>query len=167
MISEHKNALALLARATQLLTNALPTLVSLPNSQDSSPPSIAISASDARNLESLLRGELQRHRALVELSNLTTASPSPSAASTPAAPLIDRLSTFPPNGSVDLTNLVTYPPKIEPIPVKPLFFDVAWNYIEYPSQKEENTASAGSTESDEKPKKIQEKAGKGWFGFGR
>jgi signal recognition particle subunit SRP68 len=64
---------------------------------------------------------------------------------------------------------VTYPPKLEPIPVKPLFFDVAWNYIDYPgrvSLKEAATAPKATVQ----PEKGQEQAGqpkKGWFGFGR
>ena len=82
-------------------------------------------------------------------------------------PLIERLSEYPIDG-VALDNLVTYPPILEPVPVKPLFFDVAWNYIDYPGR---------SAKAVEKPEgvasKISEdgsaKAGgrKGWFGFGR
>jgi signal recognition particle subunit SRP68 len=158
-----------------LLTSALPTLESLPSPQADSPPSITISASDAQSLAHLLQGELQRHRALVELSNLTSAPPSPSAASTSTIPLVDRLTVFPPNGAVDLTNLVTYPPKIMPIPAKPLFLDVAWNYIEYPARKVEMGPEAGALNADVvagnarelTTAQQQQQQKKGWFGFGR
>ena len=74
----------------------------------------------------------------------------------------------PPGVHVDLENLVTYPPKIEPVPVKPLFLDVAWNYIEYPGRKVEVSKKAA-----EKPvvngveEKSQLEKKRGWFGFGR
>lgn len=93
-------------------------------------------------------------------------------------PLSNRLSDYP-AGGVDLENIVTYPPRLEPFPVKPLFLDVAWNYIEYPGkgepapaaapareaskpqQQQEETAPSASAEPEAKPQK------RGWFGFGR
>ena len=80
---------------------------------------------------------------------------------------MERLDEYP-HGLVDLTNLVTYPPKVEPIPVKPLFLDVAFNYIDYPGRtrkaagKAVNGAPEGAAGKDEK-----KEAKKGWFGFGR
>ena len=84
-----------------------------------------------------------------------------------SSPLIENLEEYPANGA-DLTNLVTYPPKVEPIPVKPLFLDVAWNYIEYPG-RERNVAGNGINGlSDGAKKPAEEKeTRKGWFGFGR
>ena len=83
------------------------------------------------------------------------------------APMIERLDEYPPEG-VDLTNLVTYPPKLQPIPVKPIFLDLAWNYIDYPGrvskpyEKEAPVTGGGSEKQEEK------KEGKrGWFSFGR
>lgn len=77
---------------------------------------------------------------------------------------------YPANGVV-LENLVTYPPKLEPVPVKPLFFDAAWNYIEYPGRevdeivvtKNESNTDTSATKSAEQTAKEK----KGWFGFGR
>lgn len=90
---------------------------------------------------------------------------------TSAAPLIQRLDDYPtPGVNVDLTNLVTYPPKLEPIPVKPLFFDVAWNYIEYPGQAKkvvEEKAAAVSNGVEEAVETPKEEKKRGWFGFGR
>jgi len=76
-------------------------------------------------------------------------------------PLVQKLRDFPVEG-VDLENLVDYPPRIQPIPVKPLFFDVAWNYIDYPGKR-----PAVATDPKQKPTPTPEPKKKGWFGFGR
>ena len=75
-------------------------------------------------------------------------------------PLVNNLDQYP-SQPVDLTNLVTYPPKIEPVPVKPIFLDLAWNYIDYPGR-----GKAAAQESVEGGKEEPQKK-KGWFGFGR
>lgn len=138
-------------------------------SDASTPPNITISPNEASFLKTLLDGEVQRYRALVELSNLNNSSQNSNL--TKGQPLIENLSEYP-SKPVDLENLVTYPPKLEPIPVKPLFFDAAWNYIEYPgreiSEKVVETAVKKTVDGDkgaEQPATKQEK--KGWFGFGR
>ncbi|KAL9087297.1 MAG: hypothetical protein Q9159_003717 [Coniocarpon cinnabarinum] len=77
-------------------------------------------------------------------------------------PLIYHLDRYPEDGKVDLTNLVNYPPKVEPVPVKPIFLDLAWNYIDYPGRRQEEGA-----EEPEKPAEEQNKKKRGWFGFGR
>jgi signal recognition particle subunit SRP68 len=129
-----------------------------------SPPNISISPAEVTALRNLLNGEVQRYRALVELSSLTGndhQNPEPAT----AAPLVERLHEYP-SKSVNLTNLVTYPPKLEPIPVKPLFFDAAWNYIEYPGRQvqeinekvpERPQSAAKVTDAPAQQKK------KGWF----
>jgi signal recognition particle subunit SRP68 len=58
------------------------------------------------------------------------------------------------------------------VPVKPLFLDVAWNYIDYPNRPGQQPAvaapeSASQMDVDEpEAAPVQEKK-KGWFGFGR
>ena len=82
-------------------------------------------------------------------------------------PMIERLNEYPLEG-VDLSNLVTYPPKMEPIPVKPLFLDVAWNYIDYPRESKKAIPSPSSTSSAAAPvAEAKKEAKRGWFGFGR
>lgn len=80
-------------------------------------------------------------------------------------PLVERLGEYPVE-DVDLTRLVNFPPNLQPIPVKPLFFDLAWNYIDYPGR-----GTAGVNGAPAPPKSaVEEKkepAKKGWFGFGR
>ena len=55
---------------------------------------------------------------------------------------------------------------MEPIPVKPLFLDVAFNYIEYPGQTRKVNEKAVNGVVAEAAKVGEEKK-KGWFGFGR
>jgi signal recognition particle subunit SRP68 len=129
-------------------------------SDTTTPRNIDIHKNDVRFLHGLLKGELQRCRALVEIDNLKAKTDSSSTRS--HAPLIQSLSEYP-GGGVDLENLVAYPPKVEPIPVKPLFFDVAWNYIDYPGQA--SHAPQQSTAAEPPQPATQKK--KGWFGFGR
>jgi signal recognition particle subunit SRP68 len=132
----------------------------------SSPPSISISPSEVQFLKDLLFGEVQRYRALVELSNVNEAARR-SDAGVDTAPLAERLNQYPSKGA-DLQNLVQWPPKLEPVPVKPLFFDSAWNYIEYPGREVKQAATNGLKE--EKPEvaaQPSQQQKKGWFGFGR
>jgi signal recognition particle subunit SRP68 len=148
---------------------ALPVLSTSEDGPENSVRNIAVTKQDVQSLTGLLAGELQRSRALVEVSNLQKSGKG-SGAKTVPLPLVERLSEYPSEG-VDLQNIVVYPPKMEAIPVKPLFLDVAWNYITYPSkqanpaQKAQAAAatpaksSAGAEEA--KPQK------RGWFGFGR
>ena len=98
----------------------------------------------------------------------------PSSVPVGTKPLIGQLANYPSSGQVNLENIVVYPPKLEAIPVKPIFLDVAWNYIDYPEkqQQQQQQQPAAKTEQkqqrneevvqeEEKPKK------RGWFGFGR
>lgn len=136
------------------------------DTSDSSPPNITISPSEVSFLNSLIEGEVQRYRALVELSNLNE-SAHKNEEGTNRQPLVERLNEYPAKG-VDLKNLVSYPPKLEPVPVKPLFFDAAWNYIEYPGREVEQVPENGA-KGGEKPSATEQtpQQKKGWFGFGR
>ena len=163
LLSETKNALALLSRALELSSRASPHASSTHSSSDEKPPNLDITQTQASNLHSLLQSLVSQHRALVELANIQSAS-IPGKMANPVSPLVERLDEYPPHG-VDLTKLVTYPPKVEPIPVKPLFLDVAFNYIEYPGRirKVNGKAVNGVTEGA----KGGEEKKRGWFGFGR
>ncbi|KAH8681127.1 hypothetical protein BX600DRAFT_12752 [Xylariales sp. PMI_506] len=129
-----------------------------------SPLNIEIRPSDIKFLSTLLRGEMQRCRALVEIDNLR-AKVNTAAAKSPL-PLVQRLSEYPAEGA-NLENLVVYPPKIEPIPVKPLFFDVAWNYIDYPGSTAKITESKPAASQQQQPAQPAGSQKRGWFGFGR
>ena len=177
--SNHLNALALFSRAGELATKSASTLASSSKAGSEEMPTLDINPTQAKALQKQLQHQIYRHQALADLhkfhSNASIAATKNMAS---AAPLVQRLDDFPtPGVNVDLSNLVTYPPKIEVVPLKPLFLDVAWNYIDYPGrakQAVEQAAAAtpasaptpavnGTTE--EAPK--EEKKRGGWFGFGR
>lgn len=163
------SALALVQHALNQCTEALPIL-STTEREAGSPRNLLVSNADIQQLHGMLTGELHRDRALVGINNLeksaSQAQGSSSSSNKPA--LVNTLSSYP-SGGVDLQNIVRYPPQIESIPVKPIFLDVAWNYISYPdNQNQARSAEKGiagedrtSAAEEAKPKK------KGWFGFGR
>lgn len=177
LLSNTKNALALFARALDLASSVgnLP----LPQATEK-PPNLEITPSQVSNLQNLLQTLVAHHRALAELESLTAAAASAPTPLNPA-PLVERLDEYPPlgNGDVDLLNLVTYPPRVEPVPVKPIFLDVAWNYIEYPGRATNrngghdanvgvNGVRAGTGAGAGDGRTEEKKEGrKGWFGFGR
>lgn len=133
------------------------------DSKDGTLKTMDVAAVDATFLQGLLKEELQRSRALVEISNLRKKADKGDSKAA-LRPLINRLSQYPSEG-VDLDNIVAYPPKLEPMPVKPLFLDVAWNYVQYPTTSEKSSLpqgkAGGKSEAEKQPAK------KGWFGFGR
>lgn len=141
----------------------MPVLSTHTESKDAGLKTTEIIESDAAFLQTLLKGELQRSRALVEISNLRKKADKADAKAAPR-PLIEKLGQYPSEG-VDLDNIVTYPPKLEPVPVKPLFLDVAWNYVQYPTTGDK--VSVSQTKPGAKTEAEQQPAKKGWFGFGR
>lgn len=93
---------------------------------------------------------MAQYRGLVTLENITAET---STSANPQA-AIGRLHEYTGDG-LDLSNLVPYPPEMKPIPVKPLFLDVAWNYIEYPREGARGVEGAAE----------ERKGGRGWFGW--
>ena len=161
MIGQSLNALALTKHAFDQSEQAAGFFSENPSSaSETSPQNIEIRQADVGFLHNLLKGELQRCRAIVQIDNLKVKSKSTAAKTT--IPLIQRLSEYPAQ-DVDLENLVAYPPRVEPIPVKPLFFDVAWNYVGYPG-KAPDVVEEGSSKTQEQTAPARKK---GWFGFGR
>ena len=74
-------------------------------------------------------------------------------------PLLSRLHQFPRPSSIDLTNLVEYPPKLVPVPVKPFFFDIAYSYIGTEKKEAKKMEPVKTKVEELKP----EPAKKGWF----
>lgn len=158
-----QNALALYARASELAVAAS----SLRTSSDAAgPPRLDVSPSQIATLQSVLRGLVAQHRGLVTLDKLATQATAAKAA-TGRPLIIERLNDYA-SDEVDLTRLVPYPPTLQPVPVKPLFLDVAWNYIDYPRDQAPVRAAAGAQIRPE-PAPEEPKSGgrRGWFGFGR
>jgi signal recognition particle subunit SRP68 len=122
---------------------------------------LEVSRGQIQNLESTLRSVVAQYRGLVALEKITADD---AAKSANQRPTIERLHEYSESG-VDLNNLVPYPPQMQAIPVKPLFLDVAWNYIDYP--REGTAAVQGSPIPTEETDEEKKGGRRGWFGFGR
>lgn len=153
------NALALFARAQETALNARSTTGS------SNVPRLEITKSQLQSLQNHLTSLSLQYRALADLQSQNSKQASRSRQNAP--PLLERLHLNQYDDTVDLKNIVNYPPKLQPIPMKPLFFDLAWEYINYPGH-EDNTPVTAPVPA-EAPKEVKEEAPKkkGWFGFGR
>lgn len=162
LLGKSQNALALFSQALALASEATP---SINTSLDiDGPPRSDISPAQGQSLEHELRALVTKYQGLVTLESISAQEQS--SKSTAQRPLIERLHEYS-GDSLSLGNLVPYPPEIRPIPVKPLFLDVAWNYIDYPR---EGKAAAGSAKQPAREEQApeQNKGGRrGWFGFGR
>lgn len=166
IIGNVSNALALINHSLQLSQASASQLPTTNSSTDDGLLNVEVTQRDGAFLNKLLTGELQRHRAIVHIDNLRKQSEDgePKAAK---APLIERLNEYP-LGGVDLGNIVQFPPKVAAIPVKPIFLDVAWNYIDYEyAGKEPSTPEPAQAAAPEAQEPQQSTGRKGWFGFGR
>lgn len=161
IIGNSANALALINRALSFSFKAVAKLPSKEASSDELPLSLDISPASVKFLEQVIDGELQRHRAIVHVDNLRKMQ-AQSEEYKSHAPLVEKLHEYP-LGGANLDNVVQFPPSLEVMPVKPIFLDVAWNYIHYP-QKEAQAGKPQASPATEAEKPAQKK---GWFGFGR
>ncbi len=177
------NALALVNHAYEQCAAAAPALkranANGKSSANTASPlrSIQVSDADAQLLLGFLQAELQRARALVDIQKRQAALSASAKSGAPPA-LSETLGDYPLGGAVDLDNIVVYPPRIEAMPIKPIFFDIAWNYIDYPSKTGAAVAAgaskpaagsdkpaAGGVAPPQQPPAEQQK--RGWFGFKR
>lgn len=161
---DFKNALALYARSLDLSSSVLSVKSAVTSEPDTALPKMAIPLGQLQSFHRYIDGTVSQYRALVELRALMSQQKA-SARDVYRPPLVERLDDYPIE-EIDLTKLVNFPPKLQPVPVKPLFFDLAWNYIQYPGHAptDANEAPAPSVMIAEERK---EPAKKGWFGFGR
>lgn len=166
-LSTPKQALALCSRALGLATQAASARRS-ESAVATKAPKLAVAGEQAQTLEKTL-GHLNSHyRGVVALSQLCANSETASKAGLAnAAPVVERLNEYPSSGAVEVKNLVTWPPKLKPVPVKPLFLDVAWNYIEYPGRARAVQQAEPQEAPAEEQREQKPAAKKGWFSFGR
>lgn len=170
LVSNPRNALALLVRAESLLAESKESGPQTKSESDA-PLKLDVSSELRTNLQGRVKRLVTQHRGLVELHNLNENSRVAAKKNmTSAAPIVERLHDYP-AGGVDLENLVTYPPKLKPVPVKPIFLDVAWNYIDYPGRLPVGGGGSGAAtlngSKDTEMGDGEKPAKKGWFGFGR
>ena len=165
LLQSFPHALCLFSRALDLVSNI--SQDSLPSkSEDNMPPSLDITQDQVNTLHVMLRSLVFQHQALVELHQLAEGL-AQHQGNLKTRPLVERLDHYP-QEKVDLTKLVTYPPRIQSIPVKPIFLDVAFNYIDYPGRASKIKQSTPAELTDGHSSKEEKREGKkGWFGFGR
>lgn len=157
------NALALFARASEFAQQA-----SVSSASDDDIPRLDISSQQLESLQTHLSFLNLQYQALADLQKHSSTTSAQSKQY--AAPLIERLHLNQYDGNVDLNNIVNYPPKLQPIPMKPLFFDLAWEYIHYPGQAPgvvETAVNSVVREVEKVVKPEEPKKKGGWFGFGR
>ncbi|RCI09512.1 hypothetical protein L249_4084 [Ophiocordyceps polyrhachis-furcata BCC 54312] len=167
LVGNFANALALISRAVKLRNDAASSARPSNVDDNALPLGIDVSSEAVSFLGNLLDGELQRHRALVHIESLREEQESHvHQAHNP--PLIDRLDEYPVRG-VDHDNLVDFPPKMQLVPIKPIFLDVAWNYISYPGKAASAKSSPATAEqpSRQQQQQQQQQTKRGWFSFGR
>ncbi len=165
MVDNPTNALALAKYGYDQCQKSVPILAKGAEHAPSSARNIEVTGSEATSLRNLLRAEVEKYRALVDLEKLRKDKSGGGTAKASAVPLSERLEQYP--EQVDLENVVTYPPQFVPIPVKPLFMDVAWNYIEYPDKTTMTDGKNMDKAGDKKSESEQKPQARGWFGFGR
>lgn len=158
-MSNLTEALALFARSLDLAKAGKAS-----TERHSGPSKLELTTDQLSALSRYLLGLVSQFRGLVELKNISVKQRAGKGRW--KAPLVERLDEY--DNDVDLKNLVTYPPTLQPIPVKPLFFDLAWNYIEYPGRAPV-AANGGAVDGVRSKTATGEKkeTKKGWFGFGR
>ncbi|OQO02224.1 hypothetical protein B0A48_11778 [Cryoendolithus antarcticus] len=169
LLGNHLNALALLKRAQDHIGSTLPKDAGKAGETDAS-LTLDLTKTNISTITDHITSKLSRTHALVELRKLEDDSASAAAKNTAsAALLIHDLKAYPTLGTqIDLLNLVTYPPTLQPVPLKPLFLDVAWNYVDYPGrQHSAKETKSDKMEVDAVEEKKEPERKKGWFGFGR
>lgn len=170
MHNQHVNTLALLSHSRDLVATAQSSLSQL-RAPNNAPSSLDIHSEDVNALSAQIDKSLLYHHALAEMDKMHAEAQS-AHAKLSQPPLIQRLHDYPvPGTAIDTSNLVSWPLKREPVPVKPIFLDVAWNYIDYPGRTKEvevvDTDVAMQGTDGAKPETAKPKEKKGWFGFGR
>ncbi|KAK5944258.1 signal recognition particle subunit srp68 [Knufia obscura] len=158
------NALALFARAQKLSQQTIASTSTAPTTMR-----LDVTGSQLEYTRAHLASLTLQYRALADLENTTTTSDKDAAADAYKAPLLERLHLNQYDDHVTLERIVNYPPSLQPIPMQPLFFDLAWEYIQYPgtAQAPDGFVPASVEQSGKDVKTEEAPKKRGWFGFGR
>lgn len=129
-------------------------------------PRLDVSTAQLKQLDTHLRRLVVQYRGLLELQRLSaTDKLKMSGGREPRISIIRSLDEYP-SDDINLTQMIVYPPKLEPIPVKPLFFDLAWNYIDYAGRTPIIANGTAGEKSSETTPEQKKETKRGWFGFG-
>ncbi|KAK3816919.1 MAG: hypothetical protein JOS17DRAFT_838631 [Linnemannia elongata] len=170
-LSRHVEAIALFDRAQSYATQIRSGLGrSSASSHGADADSFSVTEKELQEIESRIRGRKCQVHAAWYLENgqesgdgiedkLSSMSLDEKSLDEPA--LIKRLDSYPASitskANPTVPHLVDFPPALQPIPAKPLFFDIAFNHMDY--NHDALATRAG------RPKAGQsESSGGGWFG---
>jgi signal recognition particle subunit SRP68 len=153
LLGNRKNALALFYRAHQYISSALPYLQT--QSSETSHRGLEISPIQAKSQQESLAEQLARYHALVEIDTISEKN---TQVGGQHYSVLDRLDQWP--EKVNFQNIVHWPPRVQPVPVKPVFLDIAWNFIQYPGtdiakiQQQEQQTLEQQAEKEEERKSL-------------
>ncbi|CAG8619265.1 38406_t:CDS:10 [Gigaspora margarita] len=148
VLNKDWEAISLLGRAKEYNSQARSALsqVTAPNKDDV----LVVTLKEVEELENIIRSYRCKARATwhlrhsgsddsdvtKKLSELTIDEKSKSdikEIKDEESPLIERLNQYPSNLTMINPQLINFPPEFTPIPAKPLFFDIAFNHVDFPS----------------------------------
>lgn len=154
LLPDHqRETLALFYRAYQYAAAAVPGLPIDPEPPRSSWRGLDVKSADAAALREELQCHVDRWRGLCEIRRLEELERA-AGSKKHTGVLIDRLGEWTDPATIDLKNgLVEWPPKLQPVPVKPVFMDIAWNFIKYPGEKERQEEQRKKEQEQEQSKK--------------
>ncbi|KAF9559619.1 signal recognition particle subunit srp68 [Mortierella alpina] len=164
-LSRHVEAIALFDRA-QAYATQIRSGLGRSTGPEGDVDSFNVTEKELQEMESKIRGRKCQVHAAWYLENgedsieerITAMSLDEKSLDEPA--LIKRLDTYPTSitskANPTVPHLVDFPPALQPIPAKPLFFDIAFNHMDY-----NHDALA---ERSGRPKQTNESAAGGWFG---
>ncbi|CAO3563746.1 unnamed protein product [Mortierella alpina] len=164
-LSRHVEAIALFDRA-QAYATQIRSGLGRSTGSESDVDSFNVTEKELQEMEGKIRGRKCQVHAAWYLENgedsieekITSMSLDEKSLDEPA--LIKRLDTYPTSitskANPTVPHLVDFPPALQPIPAKPLFFDIAFNHMDY-----NHDALA---ERSGRPKQQNESAAGGWFG---
>ena len=161
MVENYSNSLALLSKAQRLIGTVKHHDSSRYSRTTNGPPQLDTSDAQFNQVRDLIDSLIRERRGVVEVKTHTGGGFYSKDSS--AAPLIQNLDDFPVS-SVNLRNIVSWPPKVQPVPVKPIFLDVAYNYIRYPQTKVPDVETGSKAKNAIAENNVPRK---GWFGFGK
>ena len=143
LAGENKEALAMYQKALGILTSLpkLDALVEFPQGVLSKEQlNAAISRINIRTVQ--LQAVLTAEK--IKLDNTSNAS-------TDIPAVVDSIKTYPSNLTVDeiSKNLVKFDQKLEPVFVKPVFFDIAFNYVDYDNDSKSSVLSRDTATASE------------------
>lgn len=161
-------ALALFSRAAELSRQSSPSS----GTASTGAPRLQISSAQITGLRDHVSGMMLQYQALNVLHRELDAGASATANHMYKPSLLERLHLNRYDDKIDLRNIADYPPKLQTVPMKPIFLDLAWNYLQYPEQAHSHANGSAEVDHTTRPPMADSTAEeapkkRGWFGFGR